>query len=288
MQRPHSDLVRINRFIAESGVTSRRKADRLIEEGRVSVNGKKLSARDIGYKINSKSDKVSIDGHPIGTAFTEKVYVMFHKPKHVITTMKDPEGRPCIADYMEEFPLRIFPVGRLDWDTEGLLLLTNDGDFANRVTHPSREVTKTYMAKVSGHPELEELDKLLEGVTIVGGTVKARLAHRLRRNTSEKYDWIRVVISEGKNRQIHQMFEKIGYDVLKLQRVAIGKLSIGNLDRGEYTLLTEKQVERIFIPELTEDDVERVSETIKKGEVRNLRAQRNQKRSRRPEGRDLR
>jgi 23S rRNA pseudouridine2605 synthase len=177
---------------------------------------------------------------------------MFYKPKGVLTTMEDPLERPTIKEFLEEVPTRVFPVGRLDWDSEGLLLLTNDGEFANRVSHPNAEVTKTYLVKVDGKPTDEQIKKLLSGVTIVGGKVTAKSVEKVKRGR-EQYDWLKIVITEGKNRQIRQMFEKIGFDVLKLQRVAIGRLRIGNLQRGELVYLNEVAAERVFQPDLPEE-----------------------------------
>lgn len=238
-----SDEMRLNKYLAESGVTSRRGADELIAEGAVQINGKRVY--ELGVKVNLKSDKVLVNGKPVRPE-TRKVYVLFNKPKGVMTTMDDPEGRPCIGEYFKRFESRVFPVGRLDFDSEGLLLLTNDGDFAQRVTHPKHEVFKTYLVKVDGQPTEEQIHKLRTGVSIIGGRVSAREIERLKGTASDKYDWFKVVIGEGKNRQIRRMFEKIGYDVMKLQRIAIGRLKMGGLARGEWALLTPEEVEKIF------------------------------------------
>lgn len=235
-------LVRLNKYLSECGVTSRRKADELIAEGAITVNGKRVF--ELGMRIDPKHDRVSVNGKPV-RAVAEKIYIIFHKPKNMVTTMEDPQGRPTIADFFEKLPYRVFPVGRLDWDTEGLILLTNDGDFSQRVMHPNEEVPKTYLAKVSGKPSDEALRKLLTGVSIVGGRVKALHVERIKRG-ADQYDWIKIVIGEGKNRQVRRMFEKIGFDVMKLQRVAIGRLRIGTLKRGEYAFLTPMGVEKIF------------------------------------------
>lgn len=169
-----------------------------------------------------------------------------HKPKGVLTTMEDPLGRPTIADYLEKLPVRLFPVGRLDWDSEGLLLLTNDGEFAQKVAHPTSEVTKTYIVKVDGSPKNEDLARLKHGVSIPGGRVKALAVSRFPKGDSKKYSWVKIVITEGKNRQIRYMFEKIGFDVIKLQRVAIGRLRLGALERGQISFLNEIAAERVF------------------------------------------
>lgn len=243
---PSSDSVneiRLNKYLAECGVASRRGADDLIASGAVQINGKKVY--ELGARVDVKNDRVMVDGKPVRME-TRKVYMLFNKPKGVMTTMEDPEGRPCIAEYFQRFEMRVFPVGRLDYDSEGLLLMTNDGDFAQRVTHPKHEVLKTYLVKVSGQPTEEQIRKLRMGVTIIGGRVAAREIEKLRGTNSDKYDWYKIVIGEGKNRQIRQMFEKIGFDVMKLQRIAIGKLKMGGLARGEWVLLGPEEIEKIF------------------------------------------
>lgn len=237
--------VRLNKLIADSGLASRRAADRIIEEGRVVVNGKKVY--ELGIKVDPSEDKIVVDGKPLRSK-AAPVYAVLYKPTGVLTTMEDPLERPTIKEYIEDLPVRLFPVGRLDWDSEGLLLLTNDGDYANRVMHPKAEVTKTYLVKVDGQPPDEKIQKLLKGVTIEGGKVAAKSVERIKRG-KDQYAWLKIVITEGKNRQIRQMFEKIGFDVLKLQRVAIGRLRIGAMDRGELLFLNEVAAERVFLPD---------------------------------------
>ena len=235
--------MRLNRFLAECGVASRRGADDLITEGEVTVNGKRVY--ELGIKVNLREDKVMVKGKPVRPD-TRKLYILFNKPKGVMTTMEDPEGRPCIAEYFTNLEQRVYPVGRLDYDSEGLLLMTNDGEFAQRVTHPKHEVFKTYLVKVNGQPTDEHIRKLRTGVTIIGGRVAAREVEKMRGTASDKYDWFKIVIGEGKNRQIRRMFEKIGFDVMKLQRIAIGRLKMGGLARGEWAMLTSEEVEKIF------------------------------------------
>lgn len=238
--------VRLNKFIAEAGIASRRRADSLITQGKVTINGKKVF--ELGTQVDPARDRVMVDEKLIKQE-SEKVYVMFFKPKNVLTSMEDPEGRPTVADYIQELPYRVFPVGRLDWDSEGLLLLTNDGDFANRVMHPKEEIPKTYHVKLNGLPTENEIAKLKRGVSIIGGKVAAQEIEPLRRGDSKEKSWFRIVITEGKNRQIRKMFEKIGYDVEKLQRVKIGELELRGIERGEFILLGRKAVERIFYAE---------------------------------------
>lgn len=246
-------LVRLNKLLAERGLASRRGADKLIEEGLVMVNGKKVY--ELGVKVNPNKDRIVVDGKPIKSK-GENLYIMFHKPKNVITSMSDPLERVTVADYMEGVPTRVFPIGRLDWDSEGLLLLTNDGEFAQKVMHPKTEVTKTYHVKLEGQPEDYKIKKLLSGVSIPGGRVKAKHVEKLKPikseagKTSKKNDWYKIIITEGKNHQVREMFKKIGFDVIKLQRVAIGKLRLGQLERGEFVYLNEAAAERVFLQDL--------------------------------------
>ena len=235
--------IRLNKLISEVGLASRRKADALIEEGRVMVNGKKVY--ELGTKVNPFKDRIVVDGKPLKSKH-EPVYIMFHKPKGVLTTLSDPFERPTVKDFVEHLKVRVFPVGRLDWDSEGLLLLTNDGDYAQKVMHPTEEVTKTYLVKLDKPPKPEGLRKLTTGVPIIGGRVKARHVEEVERGR-EKYPWYKVIIAEGKNRQIRQMFAKIGCDVLKLQRVAIGRLRLGQLARGEMVFLNDVAANRVFL-----------------------------------------
>ncbi|MBL7558103.1 MAG: rRNA pseudouridine synthase [Bdellovibrionaceae bacterium] len=250
-QQDNSGTVRLNKFLADSGICSRRAADGIIADGRVLVNGKKVF--ELGIKVNPKEDRITVDRKPIKQV-TDKVYLMLHKPKGILTTMEDELGRPTVAQYLETLPHRVFPVGRLDWDSEGLLLFTNDGEFANKVMQPKNDITKTYLVKVDGQPDDKNLNRLRMGVSIPGGRVRAVHVEKIsRKEGSKQYNWIKIVINEGKNRQIRYMFEKIGYDVLKLQRIAIGQLKLGNLDRGELTYIDETDLKKVFIKDLPAD-----------------------------------
>ena len=239
----HENTVRLNKFLAECGLASRRGAEELIRAGKIQINGKTIT--ELGAKVEIGVDRVTFEGKPVKPA-TQKIYVIFNKPENVLTTMDDPEGRPTVADYMEQLPVRVFPVGRLDWDTEGLLLLTNDGEFSQKVMHPKEEIPKTYLAKLDGKPTEKQLNKLLTGVTIPGGRVKAWHVEPAKIGDSDKYSWVKIVIGEGKNRQVRFMFQKIGFDVKRLRRVAIGMLTLGQLEKGEYAFLDQGALARIF------------------------------------------
>ncbi len=207
------------------------------------INGRVV--KDLGTQVDPKIDTVKVQGKIIKPA-NQLIYLMFHKPKSTLTTMEDPLERKTVADYLSQFPVRLYPVGRLDWNTEGLLLFTNDGDFANKITHPQTEIPKTYIVKVEGEPKPEKIEKLKKGVTIIGGKVRFRSIEKMKK-ADTKHSWYKVVLTQGLNRQIRNMFEKIGHDVLKLQRISIGSLELGNLQRGDFQLLTETQYKKIFV-----------------------------------------
>ncbi len=237
------NIMRLNKFLAYAGIASRRAADEMIRTGLVRVNGKIIF--ELGMKIDTIRDKVTVKHKPVFMA-QKPVYFMFNKPLQVLSSMSDPEGRPCVAEFFERVKERVFPVGRLDWDSEGLLLLTNDGNFSQSILHPSKEIPKTYHVKIDGHASDERLKKLLLGVSIPGGRVKALVAEKIIKG-KDKYDWVKIVITEGKNRQVRHMLSKVGYDVKKLQRVAIGALRLGTLKKGQFKQLTSDDIKKVFI-----------------------------------------
>jgi 23S rRNA pseudouridine2605 synthase len=243
MGAPTTEPIRLNKYLSQCGIASRRKADELIDAGLVKVNGRKVF--ELGVKVQPGVDKITVKGKSIQPE-KKLYYIAFNKPKHMVTTMSDPEQRPHVGEVFKKFPARLFPVGRLDWDTEGLLLLTNDGEFSQKVSHPKGDVTKTYLAKIKGKPSMEELSRLLEGVSIPGGKVAARQIQKVRGKDSGNNCWVKIVVTEGKNRQVRWMFRKIGYDVLKLKRTAIGKLALANLKLGEFRVLSDKTLFRVF------------------------------------------
>ncbi|MGD0282321.1 MAG: pseudouridine synthase [Dissulfurispiraceae bacterium] len=230
---------RIQKILAQMGVASRRKSEELIDEGRVTVNGR---TAEIGMKADSDRDHIKVDGKLL-TRREPKVYLVFNKPKGVVTSLSDPEGRPTIKDFLKRVKYRVFPVGRLDYDSEGMLLITNDGDFAQAVLHPAHEIPKTYLVKIKGMIEDKSMDKLRRGVRIEDGMTAPARVKRIRiGKASENNQWLEVIVHEGKKRQVRRMLEKVGHDVLKLKRIAINGLKLGKLKPGEFRPLTPEEV----------------------------------------------
>ncbi len=231
---------RLQKILSELGIASRRKAEELILQGTVTVNGEVAA---IGMKADPETDYIKVAGKLVSgprQRGIQKVYLMFHKPKGVVTTLSDPEGRPAVKDYLKEVRYRVFPVGRLDFDSEGLLLLTNDGDFANAVLHPSREILKTYLVKIKGEIEEDEAGRLRRGVKLEDGITLPAKVKRIRK--SENNSWIEMTIREGRKRQIRRMLEKVGHPVLKLKRVSVGGLKLRDLRPGELRELTPDEL----------------------------------------------
>ncbi len=221
------------------GLASRRQAEGMIREGRVTVNGR---VARIGDRIDPSQDHIKVDGRRVALS-PGKVYLLLHKPRNTVTTAADPEGRPTVLNLVKERGARLFPVGRLDYDAEGFLLLTNDGDLAHRLTHPSFRIPRTYWVKVKGKPSTEEIRRLSRGILLEDGpTAPCRIT--LLRETRENA-WMEMTLREGRNRQVKRMWEKMGYPVLKLKRVSFAGLSLGSLPPGEYRELRDKEVEKI-------------------------------------------
>ena len=228
--------MRINKFLAEKGVASRRRIDKLIAEGRIKVNGKVAT---LGEDVTEK-DEIFVDENLVSQEETVYEYYLMNKPKGVLCTVADDRGRKTVIDLLPEGSGRVFPVGRLDYDTEGLLILTNDGDLSFRLTHPSNEIPKTYMARIEGTMTEKDLNPIRSGVELDGVLTKKCKAHIVE--TNKAYTKVHVTITEGKNRQVRRMFEAIGRTVSLLRRVNIGKLKLTGLDRGKVRKLTEDEV----------------------------------------------
>lgn len=230
--------MRINKYIASSGLCSRRAAEEYVTAGNVKVNGKTVT--DLATDIDENNDTVMINGKKI-TPVTRSIYIMFYKPKGCICSLSDEKDRKTIMDYLGDFDgKRIFPVGRLDYDTEGLLLLTNDGELSNKLTQPMSEIPKTYIVRIEGEIIESDLARLRNGVTIDGVKLKRCKIKVVEKD--EKFTRMEVTIYEGKNREIHKMFETVGKNVIFLKRVKIGDLKLGGLSRGAYRYLTPKEV----------------------------------------------
>lgn len=232
--------MRLNKYLAQSGVASRRKCDELILEGKVKINGKVV--KELGVDVNLVSDSVYFDGRRVKPINTN-VYFKLHKPKGYVTTASDDKDRKTVLSLMRNVQYRIFPIGRLDYDTEGLLLLTNDGELTNILTHPKNSISKTYVANVEGIISDEDIKKLSSGVDIGGYTTKPCSVILLDRD--EKFTKLEITISEGKNRQVKKMIEAVGKTVAFLKRVSVGEIRLGGLARGEYKELNKKEMQYI-------------------------------------------
>ena len=228
--------MRINKFLAQQGVASRRHADEMIASGRVRING---TVATLGASVE-EGDDVLLDDVPVGVEETKEEYYIMNKPKGVICTVSDDRGRKTVMDLLPAGVGRVFPVGRLDYETEGLLILTNDGDLAYRLTHPTSEVPKTYLAKIEGTMTEKDLNPIRSGVELDGVMTKKCKAHIVE--TNKAYTKVHITITEGRNRQVRRMFESIGRNVEFLKRVSIGKLKLSGLDRGEVRKLTEEEI----------------------------------------------
>ena len=233
---------RLHKIIATAGITSRRNAEKLITEGRVSVNN--VVVNKLGEKADAVKDVIRIDGKIISLEKT-KYYIILNKPAGFVTTLHDPEGRPTVVDLISDVPERVYPVGRLDYDSRGLLILTNDGDFAQKVQHPRFQKPKIYKVKIQGHLSKEELKQLGRGIKLPDGVFKPENLRIEKYN--DKSCWLRLTLREGKNRIIRRGFEAAGHRVAHLLREAIGELTLGGLKEGEWRYLTGKEISQLVV-----------------------------------------
>ncbi|MBI2608656.1 MAG: rRNA pseudouridine synthase [Deltaproteobacteria bacterium] len=224
--RDDKNMERLNKVIAQSGLASRRSADNLIAQGKVWVNGHKAS---LGDKVNPFKDSIRVGKKPLQFK-TKKEYFIFHKPKGYLTTKFDPEGKPTIYDLLPKKLSHLFPVGRLDFNSSGLLILTNDGDFAQKISHPKHETQKIYQVKVRGIPTPKILEVMLQGIRLPDGVARFKSLKLFK--TVGKNTWFEVVVTEGRNRLIRRVFEKFGYGVLKLKRTQIDRYKLAHLPTG--------------------------------------------------------
>ncbi|AMB93449.1 pseudouridine synthase [Aerococcus sanguinicola] len=243
-------MERLQKVIAHAGVASRRQAEKLITAGRVKVNGETVV--ELGTKV-SRHDRVEVDEVPIYKE--EPKYFVLNKPTGVISAVEDDRGRPCVTDYFPDVEERIYPIGRLDYNTSGLLLLTNDGEFANLLMHPSHEVAKGYIAKVNGIPNRDDLRRLEKGVIIDRKKTAPAKARMIKTEEAKDYAVVELVIHEGRNRQVRKMFDAIGHSVQKLRREFYGNIYLDDLRPGQSRVLLPFEVQQL--KDLAEDGKEK-------------------------------
>ena len=233
------EKTRINKYLAELGVGSRRAVDKMIEEKRIKVNG---ILAESGVKVD-KNDTITINGKPLNIEKKQKVYFILNKPKRVLSTAKDERGRKTVVDLIDTKE-RIFPIGRLDYDTEGLLLLTNDGEIFNKIIHPRTEVYKTYLVEAKGNINMTTLNKLKRGIMLDDKITLPAKAKILL--ADERHTELHFAIKEGRNRQVRRMFELVGHPVINLKRIMLGELNLDGLEVGEYRPLTKKEINYLY------------------------------------------
>lgn len=231
-------LVRLQKFISDCGITSRRKAEGMITQGRVTVNGDVVM--ELGTKIDAENDVIMVDGHLADLNAVEPIYLMLHKPRGYVTTLNDPEGRETVMNLVKEISERIYPVGRLDYLSEGLLIMTNDGELANMIMHPKFNVTKVYEVKVFGSVTETIMNKLRAGAQLEEGFVKPTSVRVIKQLPTKT--WIEFRLNEGRNREIRRLCEAVGLTVDKLKRLAVGGLSIEGVAPGKFRLMSKAQM----------------------------------------------
>ena len=232
---------RLQKIISAAGIASRRHAEKLITAGRVSIDG--IVVNELGAKADAERNIIRIDGKIISVEKTN-LYIALNKPAGFVTTMSDPQRRPTVVDLLSTVPERVYPVGRLDYDSAGLLLLTNDGDFAQKVQHPRFQIPKVYRVKIQGRISQEELKKLSQGIRLPDGVFKPENMQMEKIN--DRSCWLRLTLKEGKNRIIRRGFEASSHRVTRLVREAIGDLKLGNLQEGSWRYLTKKEITRML------------------------------------------
>lgn len=232
--------MRLQKYLASCGVASRRAAEKMITDGRITVNG--VIVNQLGSQVNIDSDEVFVDGIRVSPE-DEKHYLAYNKPVGEVSTARDPEGRATVLDRFQDYPVRLFPVGRLDYDSEGLLLLTNDGDLMNRLLHPSYEIPKSYLTRVSNYVSNEEIRALRNGV-LIDGKMTSPAEVRMIRHDTFSTDLL-ITIHEGRNRQVRRMISSIGHQVVRLKRVRFGPVLLGDLPSGMWRKLTSDEVAKL-------------------------------------------
>jgi pseudouridine synthase len=233
-------LIRIQRLLSQAGIASRREAEKLIQEGRVTVNGNKVF--ELGIKVEPDQDKIKVDNKLV--SLPKKTYIILNKPKRYITSVHDPQGRPVITNLLPELGRRVFPVGRLDYDAEGLILLTNDGDLAQKLQHPKYEIPRTYLVKIRGKLEPGDLMPLAKGIKLEDGfTLPAKVKVVKKGNNNS---WVEITVNEGRNHLVKRMFARIGFPVLKLMRIRFDGLTLQKLPSGHFRFLNHREVTKLM------------------------------------------
>lgn len=234
------EKIRLQKYLSQCSVASRRKAEELIEQGRVKINGRKAI---LGDKVDPVHDKILVCGKPVISS-DEKMYIMLHKPRGFVTTLSDEQGRKCVADLVADAGVRLFPVGRLDRNSEGLLFMTNDGEFANLLTHPSRHVSKVYRVTVRGEVKEDQIVKMSVGMELDEYTTQPCEIDIIEKH--EDRTVLRFVLFEGKNREIRKLCEAVGLTVIRLKRVEMAGIKLGMLPQGRWRELNEKEVKKLM------------------------------------------
>lgn len=241
MKKPPFAPTRLNKYLAQAGVASRRKADLLITQGRVTIGGKVI--KELGHVLQAKPVDLEVDGSPIEPVSGKKEYFAFYKPKNVVTTMSDPEGRPCVGDFIEKMDKHLFPIGRLDFDAEGLLILTNDGDMAHKLSHPSFGIEKKYEVKVKGKPSPETIDKLRRGVKLEDGFVKPTFVKVTK--VSKQNSWVDIKVTEGRNHLIKRIWLRLDHPVIKLIRSEFADIRLRDMKPGQIKKLLPHDISHL-------------------------------------------
>lgn len=235
-------MERLQKIIATAGVTSRRKAETLIQEGRVTVNGKTVT--ELGSKADPRRDRIAVDGRPL-TSDRNLVYLLLNKPVGYVSTVTDPERRPTVISLVKGVKERVYPVGRLDYNSSGIMLLTNDGDLANFMMSRASAVPRTYQVKIEGHPTPDGLQKLERGVVLDGQRTAPAKVRQLGARTERDKPWYEITLVEGRYHQVRRMFERVGQPVVKLKRVRIAFLSDKGLASGQFRQLTPAEIRKL-------------------------------------------
>lgn len=230
---------RLQKILSQCGITSRRKAEEMILQGEVTVNGQ---IAVLGMKADPERDHIKVRGKILKTVHS-KVYLLFNKPERCITSLSDPEKRSTIMDYLRGIKSRVYPVGRLDYNSEGLVLLTNDGELAHAILHPTRKIPKTYLVKIDGVLEDKDISQLKKGMKLEDGITAPARIEKVRKMKANS--WVEITIHEGRKRQVRRMFERLGHPVIRLKRTRINGLILGDLPKGRYRYLTSEEIKRL-------------------------------------------